>query len=176
MPTVGQLPAGIVASLGGQRAVDRAHPRARTDGGAAVLEGDAVEAVEIDDDRGGARRAAVVAVTAGAGDERDVVAVRPPDDGAHVVGVGDPDDRGRPDVVVAAVEDDAGGVVAVCGGRVDAAADGGSERARLLGREAPRLRRVGAGEQRGARDEQRAPRDPPRVNSLTVHDVTATVA
>ena len=88
MPTVGQLPAGIVAPLAASARVD-VERSARRDRCVARPSRKEMRssAVEVDDDGGGARRVAVVAVAAGAGDERDVVAVRPPDDGAHVVGV-----------------------------------------------------------------------------------------
>jgi hypothetical protein len=104
------------------------------------------------------------------------VAVRPPDDRADVVAVGGDQDGGRLDAVIAPVEDDAGPVVAAVAGEQDAAAGRGAQRPRLLGREAPGLRLLGAREQRGGGDEQRPPRDPPRVNSLTVVAQAATVA
>ena len=73
-------------------------------------------------------------------------------------------------MVVAAIEDDPGRVVAGARGGEDAAAHGGAQRTGLLGSQAAGFGdvRVGAGEQRGGRGEQRAPRDPTRVNSLTV--------
>jgi hypothetical protein len=115
-------------------------------------------------------------VAARARHEPDAEAIRPPDDRADVLAVGGDQDRRRLDAVVAAVEDDAGLVVAAIAGEQDAAAGGGPQRPRLLGREASGLRLLGAGEQRGGGDEQRPPRDPPRVNSLTVVAQAATVA
>ena len=123
----------------GQRGVQGEVADARADRRARAVQPDAVERADVDDDGAAARRAAVVGVPARARDERDVVAVGPADDRAHVVAVAHPHHGRRADRVEAAVEDDPGAVVAGDARRVDGSAHGRPQGAQ------PRPRKLRAG-------------------------------